>query len=422
MDICIKEPPTGGVLRAVTSKSAAHRLLICAALSEGATELVCTDTSEDIEATADCLRALGATITRTAAGFSVSPIRKVPKRADCYSRESGATFRFLLPVAAALGAAARFYPTGRIPARPLSPLYEVLCAHGVSLSEKGSVPFSVSGRLTGADFTMAADVSSQFISGLLFAFPLTGRECRLHLTGRFESRSYVDMTAGAMAAFGVSPVFREDTYTVPAGGYRSPGRAAAEGDWSNAAFFLAAGALGKQPVTVTGLDFSSLQGDKAIVELLRQFGAKVEAREEAGECTVYPSDLTAIPINAENIPDLVPILSLLASRARGETRITHAGRLRFKESDRLLTVQKTLRALGGTAEITGDGLRIVGGRLSGGVCDSFNDHRIAMTAAVAACCCEGEVTVTDAGAVKKSYPRFWEDFSSLGAQIVRTGA
>ena len=422
MDICIKQPPAGGFLRAVTSKSAAHRLLICAALSRGNTELICTDTSEDIEATADCLRAFGAKIVRTADGFSVTPVGTLPARADCHSRESGATFRFLIPVAAALGIEADFYPTGRIPQRPLSPLYEVLTEHGVWLSEKGSVPFSVRGKLTGSDFSIAADVSSQFISGLLFAFALTGHECRLHLSGRFESRSYVDMTAGAMAAFGVSPRFDGNTYIVPAAGYVSPGRAAAEGDWSNAAFFLAAGALGKAPVTVTGLHMDSLQGDKAIVDLLRQFGAKVETDPAAGTCTVYPSALSGISINAENIPDLVPILSLLAARAKGRTVIDHAARLRLKESDRLATVSSTIRSLGGKIEETDDGLILEGGSLHGGVCDSFNDHRIAMTAAIASCCCDGAVTVTDAGAVKKSYPRFWEDFSSLGAQIIQTGA
>ncbi len=418
MDLCINQSPRGGTLRAVTSKSAAHRLLICAALADRETFVGCTDTSNDIEATADCLCAFGAQILRTPDGFAVQPIGEIPKQTICRSRESGATFRFLLPVAAALGIAADFLPEGRIPQRPLSPLYEVLQEHGISLSPQGSVPFSIRGKLQGGAFTIAADVSSQFISGLLFAAPLTGTDCEIHLTGTFASRSYVDMTCDAMGRFGVTPVFRDMTYSLPANSrYRSPGRMIAEGDWSNAAFWLAAGAIGKAPVTVTGLRFDSLQGDMAILPILKTFGARVEENIEAGSCTVYPSILHGMVIDAENIPDLVPILSLVACCAEGETRITHAARLRLKESDRLQTVCATLRALGGKVEETGDGLRIEGGSLQGGVCDSFNDHRIAMTAAIASCCTAGEITVTDAGAVSKSYPRFWEDFTAMGGQI-----
>lgn len=420
MQVEIKKPPQGGTVRAISSKSAAHRLLICAALADKTTAITCTDFSKDIDATADCLSALSADIRRTDDGFAVTPVHRdaLPARADGPVGESGSTFRFLLPVAAALGVETDFYPQGRLPHRPLSPLYEQLIAHGAVLSEQGSVPFRVGGRLTGGHFTIAANVSSQFISGLLFALPLLPEDSEIEVTGTFESRAYVDMTRDAMRLFGVQTSFERSVFSVRGGcGYRSPVRAAAEGDWSNAAFWLAMGALGREPVTVTGLNFRSLQGDRAIVDILRAFGARLSVNETDGSCTVYPSELTAVDIDAQNIPDLVPILSLIATQARGKTRIFHASRLRLKESDRLKSVCVTLSALGADIGETEDGLLIGRSALHGAVCDSFADHRIAMTAAVASVCCDGALTVTRGEAVEKSYPAFWKDLVSLGALV-----
>ncbi len=417
MNIRIENSIRGGCVRAPASKSAAHRLLICAALADGPTVLECRDISNDIAATAGCLAALGARIERTENGFFVTPIdrKRLPASAACTCGESGSTLRFLLPVAAALGADADFYPEGRLPSRPLSPLYEEMVAHGVKLSPQGSVPFSVRGKLTAGDYTVAADVSSQFISGLLFALPLVPGESKIHLTGKFESRSYVDMTVDALRRFGVRIGFENNTYSVHGGEYRTPGNVRAEGDWSNAAFWLCAAAAGEDPVTVTGLNSGSLQGDRAIVDILKDFGAHVELADDS--VTVYPSDLRGMRINAENIPDLVPVLAVTACAAAGETVIYNAARLRLKESDRLNAVCALIRALGGEAEETPDGLRISGKKLSGGVCDSFGDHRIAMSAAVASAQCGGNVTVTGAEAVSKSYPRFWEDLALLGGSF-----
>ena len=219
------------------------------------------------------------------------------------------------------------------------------------------------------------------------------------------------MTLDALAQFGVQPELHDNVYTIAPTPYVSPNTAVVEGDWSNAAFWLCAGALSGS-VTVTGLKPDSLQGDREIVELLKQFGAKTE--ESGDSVTVSPGPLTARDIDAAAIPDLVPVLSIVAAAAAGTTRIYNAGRLRIKESDRIKTVLALLTAIGADAEETADGLRIHGGKaLTGGVVDSANDHRIAMSAAIAATLCD--VTVLGAEAVSKSYPKFWEDFSILSA-------
>ena len=412
MNIRIEKSIGGGRIRAVTSKSAAHRLLICAALAQGETELECGDVSRDIAATADCLNALGARITRTEKGYHIIPAdrSRLPETAECPCGESGSTLRFLIPVAAALGVGADFTPEGRLPQRPLSPLYEELTAHGVELSPPGSVPFRVRGTLPGGEYTLAADVSSQFISGLLFALSTTVGDSRLRLTGKFESRSYAEMTVEALRKFGASIEFDNNEYLIHGGSLRSPGAVHAEGDWSNAAFWLCAGAVGA-PVTVTGLDPASLQGDRAVVEILKRFGASVDVREQG--VSVSPAPLRGIEINAENIPDLVPVLAVTACAAAGDTTIYNASRLRLKESDRIETVVALIRVLGGEAEETADGMIVRGKRLTGGACDSFGDHRIAMSAAVASAQCREPVTVMNAEAVEKSYPRFWEDFATL---------
>ncbi|MBQ3216503.1 MAG: 3-phosphoshikimate 1-carboxyvinyltransferase, partial [Oscillospiraceae bacterium] len=245
-----------------------------------------------------------------------------------------------------------------------------------------------------------------FLSGLLFALPLLNEASELELTTALESASYVDMTRAALSEFGI----RQQGWHIVPQGYRSPGYCAVEGDWSNAAFWLCAGAISRG-VTVTGLNPDSPQGDRKILAVLENFGAAVSRKN--GAITVEPRPLRAGEVDARDIPDLVPPIALLAACAEGKTRISGAERLKIKESDRLQSVARTLKALGGQVEVTQDGLLITGSRLSGGKVDSFQDHRIAMLAAIASCRCTGSVILTGAEAVKKSYPRFWEDFSRM---------
>jgi len=422
MTVTLAGGSLSGAVAAIPSKSDVHRLLICAALADGPTQIRCAGTSGDIAATVRCLRALGAEIRQTADGFTVAPIR-TPAEApllDC--GESGSTLRFLLPVACALGANAAFTGAGRLPERPLSPLYEELQRHGCTLSPQGRFPLTAAGRLLPGAFTLDAGVSSQFVSGLLFALPLLPGESTLALTGRVESGPYIDLTVAALTRFGAALHKTETGWRIP-GGRRlhTPGTVAAEGDWSNAAFWLCAGALGGG-VTVTGLAADSLQGDRRITELLTRFGADVSVTED--RVTVRPAPLRGVRLDAADIPDLVPVLAAVAAAAEGETVITGAARLRLKESDRLRTTAGTLRALGADVRETADGLRIRGTpALAGGVTVSgCGDHRIVMTAAVAAIRCRRPATVTGAEAVDKSYPGFFRDYAALGGAVCTQNA
>ena len=351
MDITIQPRPLSGEITVIPSKSQAHRLLICAAFADRPTQLRCTDTNRDIEATADCLRALSAKITRTDCGYTVIPIEKVPETAQLNCCESGSTLRFMLPIVGALGIDATILMEGRLPQRPLSPLWEEMQRLGCTLTRPTENTISCTGKLLPGNYSIDGGVSSQFITGLLFALPLIDGETSLKITGKVESRPYIEMTKLALALF-------------DAPHFRSPETVDVEGDWSNGAFFLAANTLGNK-LTILGLNDDSAQGDRAVAELLPVLQDR---------CAT---------ISAADIPDLVPILSVVAAANHGAV-FTDIQRLRLKESDRVATVLAMIRALGGSAEADEQTLTIFGGRLTGGTVDSCNDHRIAMSAAIAA--------------------------------------
>ena len=571
----------GGTVSAIPSKSHAHRLLIAAALSKSPVHLVCPVTSKDIDATAECMRALMADVRRTEDGFLVcgqnchsegedtSAIHRqdvpsegdgvtathrqdvpsegdgadaihrqhvpsegdgadaihrqdvpsegdgvtathrqdVPSEGDgadgtsaaiLHVGESGSTLRFLLPVLGALGRSAELHMQGRLSQRPLSPLYEEMCRHGVTLSPQGSNPLQIRGQLSAGTYVIDGGVSSQYITGLLFALPLLPGDSRLVITGKLESRPYVDITLQVLREFGISvrcmEPFHDREYPdasvlfeVPGNQTYRPGGEAGEtdrtrkeagetdgtrkktgetdgtrkeaeeaaeiicapkdpkdyrkirveGDWSNAAFFLAAGALLESPVTVTGCNLQSSQGDKAIVRLLQDFGADIrESSDEHGSfdpqkkagladisvCCGKPQGiLHGIDIDAAHIPDLVPILSVVAACAEGTTTIRNIQRLRIKESDRVATVLEMLKNLGCNAILvtdpelpSGEALQITGQPyLRGGTVSSHNDHRIAMAAAIASLRCREPVIIQDPMAVRKSYPGFYEDLAKI---------
>ncbi|MBE6593248.1 MAG: 3-phosphoshikimate 1-carboxyvinyltransferase [Ruminococcaceae bacterium] len=404
-----------GKIKSIASKSVAHRLLICAAFADAPTRIRCDETNKDIEATAACLSALGAKIERNESYYTVTPVKPcdVIKGASLPCGESGSTLRFLLPVAAALGADCSFELEGRLPDRPLSPLREELEAHGIAISGKN--PLQIRGKLVGNSFSIDGNVSSQFISGLLFALTLLDTDGTLKVNGKLGSAPYVDITCDALSLFGAPVSKFENTYKTEAHTLLcSPCSIEVEGDWSNAAFPLALGAIGKE-VEVLGLSNKSSQGDKAIVDLLRRFGADIIYNDEKNSYVAKRSDLHGIEIDASQIPDLVPILATVASVAKGRTIIYGASRLRLKESDRLESVSEFLNSLGADVTQTDDGLIINGvEQLSGAKIDSFNDHRIAMSAAVASAVCEGEIILSRAEAVEKSYPSFWQDMLGVG--------
>ena len=378
MDITIQPGKLSGLVEVIPSKSQAHRLLICAAFADRPTTLLCTETNRDIEATADCLRALGANIQRTNAGYVVDPIREYPEKATLPCCESGSTLRFLLPIAGAMGVDATFVMEGRLPQRPLSPLWEEMERMGCTLTRPTANTVRCTGKLRSGQYTIDGGVSSQFISGLCFALSLI--DSPLEVTGKVESKPYIEMTLAAMRLFGCPD-------------YRSPGTVIVEGDWSNGAFWLAAAALGSD-LTVTNLDPQSPQGDRVVVRLLKALSSN-------------------ITIHASNIPDLVPILSVMAAANQGAVFMNIA-RLRLKESDRVASTISMIEALGGKATDMGGHLVVHGTGLTGGTVDAVNDHRIAMSAAIAATVCKEPVTIVGAECVEKSYPKFWAEYARLG--------
>ena len=383
MDITLRPGMLSGKVTVPPSKSIAHRMLICAAFSNTCTELICPQTNEDIDVTAEALRQICHYIGRTDYGFEICPCGY---EADCgpYSlwircRESGSTLRFLLPVAGALGVDAVFELEGRLPRRPLSPLWEEMQRMGCHLSRPTENIIRCTGRLRPGAYRMDGRISSQFISGLMMALPLIEGETSLEITGNVESRPYIHMTQHVLELFS-NP---------------HPERMTVEGDWSSAAFWLAANAMGSQ-IAVNGLNEDSVQGDRAIISLLPKL-------------TEYTT------ISARDIPDLIPVLSVVAAANHGAV-FTDIGRLRLKESDRVAAILSMLEGLGGKAIATEDTLTVYGTGLTGGVVDSFGDHRIAMSAAIAATICAKPVTITNAECVKKSYPRFWEEYAGLGGK------
>ena len=414
MDICITPAPLGGREQAVPSKSHAHRLLLCAALCRESTLLHIPAPSVDILVTMDCLRALGCQIDSLPGGdFRLTPPEHISPSPALFCRESGSTLRFLLPVAAALGSEARFSGEGRLPERPLEPLLTQLMEHGAAFSAP-SLPFTLSGKRKGGVFTLPGDVSSQYITGLLLAAPLMAEGCEILLTSPLQSAPYVEMTLSAMAQFGVTVEKTSQGFRVAPGQHcQSPGPVTAEGDWSGAAFFLCAGALGG-PVTVSGLAPRSSQGDKAVADILRDMGAILSWDGDA--LTVSRGALRAVTVDSTPIPDLIPVLALTAACCEGESRFTNAGRLRLKESDRLSAICRMIVELGGTAFCEGDTLIVRGGTLRGGTVHSGGDHRMAMAAAVAACLCQQPVMIEQAQAVDKSYPSFWEEYNKRGGK------
>ncbi len=402
-------------VRAISSKSEAHRALICAALADRETKIICTDTNADIDATASCLNSLGADIRRTADGFDVKPIGTPSRKAELDSNESGSTLRFMLPLSASLGVDCSFIMRGRLASRPLSPLYELLRDNGVTLTEQGKSPLDISGKLSSGNYSVAANVSSQYISGLLFALAIAEGESKLTLEGNVESAPYIYMTLNTLLAFGADIKFAPDNNTFYIKGKKqltSPSAFTVGGDWSNAAFYLCAGAIGQNPVTLQGLDQRSAQGDRAVLDVIFKMGADIQVSEDG--ITVYPSKLKGTEIDAADIPDLVPILAVAASVADGETRIYNAARLRLKESDRIESVCALLSALGADIRETEDGMTISGKpTLRGGKVDSFNDHRIAMSAAIASLVCRNTVQISRFEAINKSYPSFLDGFDKI---------
>lgn len=416
MNVRIKPSKLIGRVNAPSSKSFSHRMLIAAALAGGVSEISNISASEDIDATVGALTALGAKIFREGNTYTVMGIKTPAASAVIDCRESGSTMRFIIPIAAALGCSCEFHGRGKLPERPITPYIRELGKNGAVITKtEGIMPFTMNGTLKGGDYVLEGDISSQFISGLLFALPLCSGNSVIRLASRLESKPYADMTVEALSRFGISIDESEDNDGLPVyrikGGqkYRSAD-VSVEGDYSQAAFYFVANVLGSE-VQVDNLSENSVQGDKKILEIIG--GISYNKINGTGV-----KRLPSFTADVSDIPDLVPILAVLGCFTDGTSRITGAKRLKIKESDRLEAIASALGNIGGKISVKDDSLEIepVDG-FHGGVIDGCNDHRIVMASAIASTMADGEITITGAEAVAKSYPDFWTDFASLGGNV-----
>ncbi len=404
MKICLTPCKPHGSVRAPASKSFAHRLMICAALADTPSVLTISDTNDDIEATVRCLRALGVSIAQDGENWTVTPTAQWNSAAVLDCGESGSTLRFLLPVVASRGVTATFTGHGRLPQRPNDALLDVMQTHGVTVSD--GFPIRISGRLEPGKYTTRGDVSSQYITGLLLALSHLGKASEISLIPPVASGPYLDITTTVLAQFGAKIERETNRFTVSPTALHG-GAFTAEGDWSNAAALLACG------MTVSGLNEASVQGDRAFLDIVKSLGATVV--EESRGIRLNLETLHGGEIDADSVPDLVPVLAELAATADGTTRIFNAQRLRYKESDRLQSTAALLRDLGGDVIETDDGFLIHGKPLlNGGEADSANDHRIVMAAAVAAQKSKTSVVIHNAQAIDKSFPAFFRLYRAQG--------
>jgi 3-phosphoshikimate 1-carboxyvinyltransferase len=424
-----------GTVAVPSSKSMGHRLCICAGLSREGCIVDNIALSKDIEATNRCLAALDVSIrpaepaTEGRHAFAYSPSGMLDGSSGAAARtvdcgESGSTLRFFIPLAALTNVPITFTGHGKLVSRPEQPYYDLFDRQSLPYrtGTDGHLPLTVHGRLRPGAYELPGDVSSQFVSGLLFALPLLDGDSDLTIVPPLESASYIGLTVQSVRRFGITIDRRDDLhYHIPGRqAYHAPAaRVAVEGDWSQAAFWLVAGSVGGAPegIACAGLEGNSRQGDKAVLDILRRMGADITVTD--GVYTARPACLHGTVIDASDCPDLVPVLSVAAALADGVTHIVHAGRLRLKECDRLAAMASELNKLGAAVREEPEGLLIRGcpGELAGGaVTSSWNDHRVAMSLAVAALACRAPVQLDGAESVTKSYPGFWHDYRMLGGQ------
>lgn len=412
--IQIEAGQLGGSLRAIPSKSYAHRALIAGALAEGVSEIYFHESSEDIDYTIGILKELGARIEKIEGGLRIGTIEKKNTCPRLDLGESGTSFRLILPVATALYDTCQYRGKGRLADRPIKDLLEALQRGGVHF-DSDRLPFTSRGKLKASSFELPGDVSSQYVSGLLFAAPLLEGRSEIILKSALESRAYVDITIEVLRDFGIEIEEHEGGYSLTGQAYRARNYQV-EGDWSNSAFFLMAGALG-QEVRLSGLKLDSSQGDRKILEILRELGAFLEVQED--EILVRRDRLQPIEVDLREIPDALPILAVGAAAVDGGvSRFYNGKRLRLKESDRLASVARMISDLGGRVVEKEEEILVYGtGGLRGGKTESFGDHRLVMAAAIASAISQNPISIENPQAVCKSYPKFFEDFIRLGGDL-----
>jgi 3-phosphoshikimate 1-carboxyvinyltransferase len=390
----------------------AHRAIICASLASGQSVIKNITYSNDIIATMDAMVALGAAIKKENDTLIINGITKPPKNATVNCKESGSTVRFLIPIALSLGVNCTFTGEGRLPQRPLDSIIRCLTSDSVQFSSS-TLPLTVCGKLMAGKFEIDGSLSSQFITGLLFALPLLDYDSEIVLTTKLQSKPYVDMTIDTLQNFGIKVTATENGYFIKGRQQYKATDYIVEGDYSNAAFFLSLGAIGGD-ITCYGLSKNSLQGDKKIIELLTQFGANINVSDDY--IRVQKDKLQCIRVDMGDIPDLLPILSVLGAFAGGDTVLYNAERIRLKESDRIAAMCDNLSKFGIIAFAEDDKMIIKGGKPKSAKVSGYNDHRIVMASTVLASFCSGDSEISDANAVNKSYNNFFEDFNNVGGE------
>ena len=420
MDITVLPSHLRGHIAVPPSKSAAHRAIIAAALAKGRSVIENVDLSSDISATIGACQSLGAFVrmrnTEKYHTLEIDGGLQIAGSAQIDCAESGSTLRFFIPIACAHPGEKTFDGHGRLPERPIDAYFQIFESEGISYTHPNgkNLPLTVSGMLGGGEYIVDGSVSSQYITGLLFALPLLHADSHLRVVNSFESQGYVDLTVSILEQFGIHMTSRDSCYDIRGNQVYLPQRHVVEGDFSQAAFFIAGGAL-SGPVVIAGLNPDSLQPDRVIIDIVRRMGADIRWLEDG--LHVEKSALHGIDIDMSQCPDLVPPLAVAAAGATGITRITGAGRLRIKESDRLSAISRNLNTLGIRTEESADGLTIHGGRIQQGTIDSYNDHRIVMAFSIAALGSENGLHIKEAECINKSYPGFFKDLAALGGNI-----
>ncbi len=423
-DVTVKRAERlSGEVMAPPSKSYTQRMVIASALSAGTSKVWYPLFSEDTDAALRAVTALGAGFQACDEHWTITganPLKATKEPIDC--GESGATLRFMIPVAALADGPSTLVFHGSIERRPVEPLLKSLKDLGAEahVSKAGTLDavFVEGGGIVGGETSIAGDVSSQFISGLMFACPMAKKDVKIKLTSPLESVDYVKTTQAVLSKHEVKVSVEDDHILVPAGQTYKAADGTVPGDFSSAAFLIAAAAITRSQVTVTNLDYESVQGDKAILMILKRMGVNGKVCPDNVEIEGTGTPLKPIDVDAKNIPDLVPVIAVLSCYANGVSHISGAKRLRLKESDRLQSIFAELTKMGAQITITEDGLTIKGTPLHGAVIDPHNDHRIAMAAAVAALGAKGETKVSDAECIRKSYPQFFHHLKQLGVDVV----
>lgn len=412
MNRAIKPSIISGSIKAISSKSVAHRMLLCASLCKEQTIIKAIDYSKDIQASINAIQGIGSSVY-----VAKDSVTVIPKSVDISTKinceESGSTLRFIMPIIGALGIDTLVDGKEGLARRPIKELCDTLRTGGLDV-QNNSLPIHIKGQLKCGVYRIKGDISSQYISGLLMALPLLNGNSRIEIVGETVSSSYLDITVQVMSLFDVKVKKTSYGYEVLGNQeYKSPTEISVEGDWSNSAFWLVNGAINSD-IYVTNLSYKSTQGDKAIIDYLKQLNATVIEKDEG--FIVKKSNLVATTINIDDTPDLAPILAIAMATAKGTSVINGVDRLKIKESDRLLAIMQILNSMNINCQYVDNKLIIEGGKLKGTTIECQNDHRLVMAGAIAGAIAEGTTLLVGVQAVEKSYPSFFEDYVLLGGK------